>query len=68
MITKKKKIALILDNCSAHPKVIKGIKNVNRFFLTPNTISVAQQMDQGIIRNFKLHYRAAINNKRMFGQ
>lgn len=50
------KIALIMDNCRAHPDVI-GLKSVTLYFLPPNTISHTQPMDQGIIQNLKVHYR-----------
>ena len=51
----KRKIAMVLDNCSAHPHVT-GLKAIKLFFLPPNTTSVTQPMDQGIINSFKVHY------------
>ena len=44
----KKKIALIMDNCTAHPHV-ENLKWVKLIFLPPNTISHSQPIDQGII-------------------
>ena len=41
----KRKIALIIDNCTAHPE-IGGLKAIDLFFLPPNTTSVLQPMDQ----------------------
>ncbi|GBM47482.1 Tigger transposable element-derived protein 6 [Araneus ventricosus] len=53
---KKRKIVLLIDNCTAHivPSNLQWIKVV---FLPPNTTSVLQPMDQGVIRNLKCHYR-----------
>lgn len=51
-----KKILLLVDNCPAHPKV-EGLQAIRLEFLPPNTTSVLQPMDQGIIRSLKAHYR-----------
>ena len=51
----KRKIALIIDNCTAHPHVEK-LKWVKLTFLPPNTTSHTQPMDQGIIRALKAKY------------
>ena len=56
MVREKRKIALVMDNCRAHPKV-DGLKAVKCVFLPPNTTSITQPMDQGIIANLKSHYR-----------
>lgn len=56
----KRKICLLLDNCSAHPKVVGGLKNIRMEFLPANTTSIMQPMDMGIIRNLKGHYRAML--------
>lgn len=53
---RKRKILLLIDNCSAHPE-ISGLKNIKIEFLPPNSTSVIQPMDQGVIRSFKSHYR-----------
>jgi hypothetical protein len=50
------KILLVLDNCSAHPQGLQK-DNVTVLFLPPNTTSLIQPMDQGIIRNLKSKYR-----------
>ncbi|CAH0725635.1 unnamed protein product, partial [Brenthis ino] len=56
-LTKKnKKILLLVDNCPAHPH-IADLKNITLVFLPPNTTSVLQPMDQGIIRALKAHFR-----------
>ena len=56
---------MIVDNWPAHPHV-KGLKSVKLVFLPPNTTngpSVTQPMDQGVIRNLKLHYRKLVIKK-----
>jgi len=55
---------MIVDNCPAHPHV-KGLKSVKLVFLPPNTTSVTQPMDQGVIRNLKLHYRKLVIQKKI---
>ncbi|XP_065674039.1 tigger transposable element-derived protein 4-like [Hydra vulgaris] len=54
-----RKVALLVDNCSAHPH-IEGLSNINLIFFPPNTTSVLQPMDQGVIRSLKAHYRHKI--------
>ncbi|GBN51771.1 Tigger transposable element-derived protein 4 [Araneus ventricosus] len=53
---KKRKIVLLIDNCTAHiePSNLQCIKVV---FLSPNTTSVLEPMDQGVISSLKCHYR-----------
>ena len=51
-----RKVALIIDNCQAHP-IINNLSHVKLVFLRPNTTSVSQPMDQGVIRCLKAHYR-----------
>ncbi|XP_025206204.1 tigger transposable element-derived protein 4-like [Melanaphis sacchari] len=50
------KIALILDNCTAHPNF--SLKNFELVFIPPNTTSLIQPLDQGIIKAFKTFYRS----------
>lgn len=58
------KILLLLDNCSAHPGVeVLQADNVVAFFLPPNTTSLIQPMDQGIIQSFKCHYKSEFLKK-----
>ena len=45
-----RKILLPVDNCTAHPHV-STLKNIQLEFLPPNTTSLIQPMDQGIIKN-----------------
>ena len=54
----RRKIALLIDNCPAHPSV--SDLNVQLVFLPPNTISVLQPMDQAVIRSLKAHYRGRV--------
>ena len=53
----KRKIALIIDNCTAHPHV-ENLKWVELIFLPPNTTSHTQPKDQGVIRALKAKYRS----------
>lgn len=50
-----RKIVALLDNCSSHN--IENFSNVEFIFLPPNTTSLIQPLDQGIIYNFKLKYK-----------
>ena len=50
---------MIVDNCSAHPKV-QGLKAIKLIFLPSITTSKTQPMDQGVIQNLKLHYRKLV--------
>ena len=56
-----RKIALIIDNCPAHP-TIADLSNVKLIFLPPNTTSVSQPMDQGVIKCLKAFYRRRLIN------
>lgn len=55
----KRKILLFLDNAGSHPTGL-NLENIKIIFLPPNTTSVCQPMDQGIIKNFKFFYRGLI--------
>ena len=57
-----RKVALIIDNCPAHP-VIENLKSVTLYFLPPNTTSALQPMDQGVIWSLKSKYRTHIIQK-----
>lgn len=56
MTKQKRKILLILDNCTAH-NVNPTLKSIELLFLPPNTTSRLQPADQGIIQNLKVKYR-----------
>ena len=55
MKRQKRHILLFLDNAPSHPPV--KLQNVKLAFLPPNTTSLLQPMDQGIIQTVKLKYR-----------
>ena len=54
-----RKIALIIDKCPAHPS-ISNLTNVQIIFLPPNTTTILQPIDQGVIRSLKAHYRGRV--------
>ena len=62
--SKKRKIALIIDNCPAHPDV-PALEWIELIFLPPNTTSVTQPMDQGVIRDLKAKYRSLAIKKQI---
>ena len=51
-----RKVLLLLDNATSHVNL--ELSNVQIHFLPPNTTSHLQPMDAGIIRKFKLKYKA----------
>ena len=55
LVREKRSILLLVDNCTAHPHV--KLSNIKLQFLPPNTTSVIQPMDQGVIKNLKTLYR-----------
>ena len=59
MRAKKRKIIMLADNCAAHAADVQ-LTNVKLAFLPPNTTSLIQPMDQGIIANFKKQYRSLV--------
>ncbi|XP_042243388.1 tigger transposable element-derived protein 1-like [Homarus americanus] len=51
------KILLILDNAPSHPPTIAELSdNIKVLFLPPNTTSLLQPIDQGVIAAFKAYY------------
>ena len=52
----KTKVTLILNNFTAHLNINSTIKSSKLIFRAPNTTSITQPMDQGIITSFKSHY------------
>ena len=63
LLLEGRSVALVLDNCSAHPHVISDLRAITLFFLPPNTTSCLQPCDQGIIKNFKTIYRKQVLRK-----
>lgn len=56
LLKAKKKIVLLVDNCPAHPQV-ENLCAIKLAFLPPNTTSVLQPIDQGIIKALKVQFR-----------
>ena len=51
------KILMVLDNAPAHPQMLQDLhSNIKFAFLLPNTTSLLQLMDQGVICMFKTHF------------
>ncbi|XP_060788774.1 tigger transposable element-derived protein 4-like [Neoarius graeffei] len=63
MVRGNRKICMIVDNCLAHPDV--DLQNIELVFLPPNTTSVTQPMDSGIIKNLKFYYRRILATRRL---
>ncbi|KAM7300847.1 tigger transposable element-derived protein 6-like [Ixodes scapularis] len=53
---RNRQVLLLVDNCSAHNVDIE-LKAIQLAFLLPNTTSMLQPMDQGVIKNMKTFYR-----------
>ncbi|GFX74533.1 tigger transposable element-derived protein 1 [Trichonephila clavipes] len=53
------KVLLIVDNAASHPQLEHP--NVQLVFLPPNTTSLIQPLDQGIIATFKKYYVKAMH-------
>lgn len=51
------KVLLFIDTAHNHDIEFSSIKV---YFLPPNTTSILQPMDQGVIQNFKMFYRKKI--------
>ena len=58
-LAQNRKVAMIVDNCTAHPR-LDDLKAMELIFLPPNCTSVLQPCDQGIIKNLKHLYRKKI--------
>ncbi|XP_059217624.1 tigger transposable element-derived protein 6-like [Stomoxys calcitrans] len=63
---KTKNILLFIDNAACH-KISDDVtlKNIRIEYLPPNTTSIIQPLDQGIIRSFKCFYRKLIISKQL---
>ena len=51
-----------MDNCSAHKPTI-SLKNVSIFLLPPNTTSILQLCDMGVIKSTKSYFRHEMRRK-----
>lgn len=59
MEKKNRRILLFIDNCTAHNNP-PHLSHVAVEFLPPNTTSILQPLDQGVIKVFKSFYRTEI--------
>ena len=57
----KKKVLLLIDDAPSHK--IPSLQNVEIMTLPPNTTSVYQPLDAGIIAAFKKQYRYVVKKK-----
>ncbi len=55
MEKESRKILLVVDNCSSH-KITVELKCIEIMFLPPNTTSIIQPLDQGILKAFKTRF------------
>ena len=64
MALENREVLLVVDNCTAHPKPeTLSLKATEVIFLPPNTSPVLQPLDQGVIKNLKVHYRLQDSTK-----
>ena len=61
MKRKYRKIVVILDNCPSHPSI--ELSNIKMIYLPPNTTSVLQPMEAGVIHSIKSKYRLLLCQK-----
>ena len=63
MKAQSRNILLFIDGAGCHPSdlAVPGrYSNIRIVFFPPNTMSVLQPLDLGIIKNFKVHYRQGV--------
>lgn len=65
MKTQGRKILLLLDNAPVHPNDIE-LSNIELLFFPPNTSSLIQPLDQGIIKSFKDYYKKNLSTSMNF--
>lgn len=59
-----RKVALLMDNCAGHDTTCEDpLGQVRVFFFPPNTTSVFQPLDQGMIAVFKARYKSKMLTK-----
>jgi len=57
-----RKVALLVDNCTAHGEV-QGLTSIRIIKFAPNTTSIIQPCDMGVIRTLKAYCRHAIRGR-----
>ena len=63
------KALLLIDNCSAHSEELRSRDgSVTCVFLPPNTTSLIQLIDQGILQAMKTRYKRKLLQKVIYGQ
>jgi len=62
ILKEERNVLLFIDNCSSH-MLSKNFSNVKIVYLPPNTTSLLQPLDQGVIRSFKSHYKSKLVRK-----
>ncbi|GBL74588.1 Tigger transposable element-derived protein 6 [Araneus ventricosus] len=65
-LSEKRKILLIVDNCSAHVEV-SDLKDIRKEFLRPNVTSILQPMDQSVINSFRRIHRRVLLQRVVMG-
>ena len=60
--TNQRKVALSVDHCSANKPTI-FLKNVSIFLFPPNTTSILQPCDIGVIMSMKSYFRHEMRQK-----
>lgn len=55
-----RKILLLIDNCTPHLIEASIFTNITLAYFPPNTTSVLQPLDNGIIKNFKVFYKKSL--------
>ncbi|KAG0434644.1 CENP-B like protein 2 [Dictyocoela muelleri] len=64
MIKENRKIPLLLDNFSGHK--VGDKKNIKLLFFPPNSTSIIQPLDAGIIHSFKSKLKKLLNNFKIY--
>lgn len=63
MCCEKRKVCLLLDNCTGHYVAAVEMTSVELPYIPPNAMSVVQPLDQGIINSVKCAYRCVFGDR-----